>query len=1144
MEQCTRPRRFVLTSMAIGMLLLYAAPTVIDAEVGNGRSGFAKSITASQPVAYWSFDDPQLPTAAASVAQASLDGAVTGNVEFGQPGPRPKRFPAFDATNTAAAFDGSHCFIRVKDPGDASPLDFDLGDSITMEAWVNPQGVADGQQIYVVGKGRTQNPGVASENQNYALRLRGEGGTARVSFLFRNRANRAGNQNDFHRWTSTAGFIPGSGWHHVAVSYTFGEPKSIIAYVDGKPTGGDWDLGGPTDQAPVVDNDELWIGSSMGGSSNSTFHGLIDEVAVYRRKLTDDEVARRFERDESVPVAGTIDPEQVPNDAVLVEIFEGISAASPWTPSLPAGQSYSQPAFAWIGLPQKYARDGVRADRTNPFLVRAYSKIELPPGDYDLLLRARNKARLLIDGHVAVDQNKPTPTNASGHEKVPDLVAPIREGLRPLPAGYEEVVATVALASGQHLLQLEALVGGKNIRAELGELCLAVARKGEPFELLVAGVHDPIPLTDEAWEQFESAARRQIAEVDRTNRRAAAAKSDDYWQRRHEFARREILAKPAPAIPEIPDSMPVHNDVDKFVGAKLAEAAVTPAPLTDDFAFIRRVTLDTVGVLPTRGEIEECLKDARPDRRQRVIDRLLSDPRWADNWTGYWQDVLAENPNILKPTLNNTGPFRWWIYESLLDNKPMDRFVTELVTMGGSKYDGGPAGFAMATQNDVPMAAKAHVVGKAFLGLELQCARCHDAPYHDFTQQQLFSVAAMFERKPITVPKTSSISAEKLARKPLITVSLKPGSKVDPAWPFAELNANLPKELLPSSADSRQQLAAAITAPDNVRFARVMVNRLWQRYLGHGIVEPVDDWQDASPSHAGLLDYLAREFVLGGYNQKHVARLILNSHTYQRQVLNSSPGEDRIKPSLFASPQRRRMTAEQLVDSLFAAVGKEFHAEQLTLDADGRRPIDTFLNLGAPQRAWQMISLSNERDRPALSLPVAQSIADLLSAYGWRQSRQNPITERDETPTPLQPLTLANGLIGRRIVTLSDDSAITDLCLQNVALDELIDGVVLQFLSRRPTDKEREMFASILSAGYENRVVAGAKPAGYTRGWQRHAVSWSNHLNPHASEIMLQLERDADQGDPPTERLEADWRERMEDVVWALVNSPEYVFVP
>ena len=113
---------------------------------------------------------------------------------------------------------------------------------------------------------------------------------------------------------------------------------------------------------------------------------------------------------------------------------------------------------------------------------------------------------------------------------------------------------------------------------------------------------------------------------------------------------------------------------------------------------------------------------------------------------GYWQDVLAENPNILNPTLNNTGPFRWWIYESLLDNKPMDLFVTELLRMKGSVRFGGPAGFGIASQNDVPMAAKAHVIGSAFLGVNMKCARCHDAPYHAWQQRDLFQMAAMLDR--------------------------------------------------------------------------------------------------------------------------------------------------------------------------------------------------------------------------------------------------------------------------------------------------------------------------------------------------------------------------------------------------------------
>ena len=140
---------------------------------------------------------------------------------------------------------------------------------------------------------------------------------------------------------------------------------------------------------------------------------------------------------------------------------------------------------------------------------------------------------------------------------------------------------------------------------------------------------------------------------------------------------------------------------------------------------------------------------------------------------------------MLKPTLNNTGPFRWYIYDSFRDNKPMDRFVTELVAMEGSLYHGGPAGFSMASENDVPMAAKAHIVSKAFLAMELQCARCHDAPYHPFKQEQLFSLAAMLKRAPQKVPTSSSIPTNSNIRVGrIVKVTLPPGSVVKPAWPF------------------------------------------------------------------------------------------------------------------------------------------------------------------------------------------------------------------------------------------------------------------------------------------------------------------------------------------------------------------------
>jgi hypothetical protein len=473
----------------------------------------------------------------------------------------------------------------------------------------------------------------------------------------------------------------------------------------------------------------------------------------------------------------------------------------------------------------------------------------------------------------------------------------------------------------------------------------------------------------------------------------------------------------------------------------------------------------------------------------------------------------------------------------------MDLFVTELLRMQGSERFGGPAGFGTASGNDVPMAAKGTIVSTAFLGVEMKCARCHDAPAHQSSQQDLFELAALLETKSIDVPTTSSVPMDKLhegGRKSLIQVTLQPGSKVEPKWPFSDfVDEALADTLAESPKDSRDRLAALITAPQNQRFSQVIANRVWQQLMGRGIVEPVEDWERGKPTHPELLSWLGREFVRGGYSLKNLARLILNSHAYQRATDSALTAPN----PLFAAPAPRRLGAEQILDSLFAATGKPMNTEEVSLDIDGRRDFKNSISLGHPTRAWMLASTSNERDRPSLSLPRIQAVCDVLEAFGWRGARQDPVSTRSTDPNALQPAILSNGTVGIWLTRLSDDHGITQLALQDLPLDQFIDTLFLRLLTRLPTAEEKAVYLAQLKPGYTTRKTTppDAKP---TPRYPLKYVSWSNHLDTEANTLRQQQEVAARKGDPATNHLTPDWRTRLEDSLWALLNAPEWVFAP
>lgn len=1030
------------------------------------------------------------------------------------------KIDAYTKQANALFLDGSS-FLRLDGTSDA--LKFRNDSSITFETWVAPHSVVNGQQIYIVGKGRTNRSGFPAENQNYALRLRGINGLAKASFLFRS-LNRDSGKQQYNRWNSKIGFPADGNWHHIVLHYEFGKPKNVVAWIDGRKSTGDWDMGGPVVDPPVVDDDELWIGSGVGGSRTASFAGYIHHLQIHRDLKSTDQLVALANRPPPQFTLPTLDDSELDDGKVLVEVVEQVpERAPPFLISTSSTEKFKTDFLALENVPQKYARPGVITDRTPTFLVRCRIKKVFEPGEYEFRIRAKSASALMLGDRV-ISTLPMMKRNSSGHEPVPKLLSYKNPLHYPPPAGHQEKTFPYELKGGEQVIRFETLVGGNGLRNELGEVVVAFRKKGDHQFQILSNQKTPSYLTYKDWEPIASAYRSQLMEIEKNNRQVLAKLDAPFWDDRHQHAQ-SIVQKKSPKFDEL--------SIDQLVENELRKNQLSGARITDDATFMRRVYFDIIGRPPSRRMVIRFVEDQSADKRSRLIDQLLDSPEYADHWVSYWQDVLAENPGILKPKLNNTGPFRFWIYESLLDNKPMDRFASELIGMKGSRTGGGPAGFGQATENDVPTAAKANVLSRAFLGIDLTCARCHDSPSSHFEQRDLFEMAAMLNRTPITLPKTSTVA--NAGTFSAVKVTLKPGEKVSPKWPFEK---DLKFSAQTGTDDPRRRLAEMITSPDNDRFVEVLANRIWTRMFGAGLVDAPDDFLIGQKNHPELLQFLGNVLRANNYDAKALIRQIANSKAYQRVS-----SEDEKLVNHFAARKIRTLSAEQIVDSLYSISGKPMSLGEISFDPEGRRTASTFLNLGKPRRAWQLTSLANERDRPALALPRAQAVVDVLNAFGWRESRPNPITEREDTTTLVQPLVLSNGNATHRIVQLSDDSEFTTIAIESADLPAVIRSTYIQILGRSPTAEEIQTCHELLNSGFEERLVPGAEPTPVYSNQFRTAVSWSNHLHPDATKIKLQVEQAVRRGDFVTNKLQSEWRERMEDLVWALVNSPEFILV-
>jgi hypothetical protein len=361
--------------------------------------------------------------------------------------------------------------------------------------------------------------------------------------------------------------------------------------------------------------------------------------------------------------------------------------------------------------------------------------------------------------------------------------------------------------------------------------------------------------------------------------------------------------------------------IDARLEARWKADKVQPAPPADDAEFLRRAYLDITGCIPRPADVHAFLADRSADKRGKLIERLLEEPRFAVHFANLWRaELMPEAASNPQAALLRTG-FENWLAGRFRAGVRYDRLVRELLTVPiTSDRSGEPVLRAPDRANPLAFfAAKdarpenlAAAVSRSFLGIRLECAQCHDHPFAKWTQGQFWSQAAFFaglEKRGngLFAPLTEIVDRREL---------MPPGKNKARRPEF--LAGDSPK--WQPERSSRAVLADWITSSENPFFARATVNRLWGQFLGRGLVDPVDDFRDDNPpSDAALLDDLARAFVDSGFDLCHVVRGICLSRAYQRTSARTHPSQDETRP--VARMTVKAMTGEQFFDSLAVVTG-------------------------------------------------------------------------------------------------------------------------------------------------------------------------------------------------------------------------------
>jgi mono/diheme cytochrome c family protein len=336
------------------------------------------------------------------------------------------------------------------------------------------------------------------------------------------------------------------------------------------------------------------------------------------------------------------------------------------------------------------------------------------------------------------------------------------------------------------------------------------------------------------------------------------------------------------------------NPIDLLLQSYFVEHPLASDSLVDDRTFARRVYLDVIGLLPTTDELAVFLADNSADKRARLVERLLADKRrYAEHWLSFWNDALRNDYQGTGYIDGGRKQITEWLYHALVDNMPYDQFVRELVNPSppSEGFAKGIVWRGVVNASQVPAMQAAQNIGQIFLGTNLKCASCHDSFVNAWKLSDCYALAAVYAEGPLEMHKCD---------KPT-------GKFVEPAFLFSSLGKIDPKADRPTRL---AQLAQLITSPKNGVLARTIVNRLWDRFFGRGLIEPVDTMEN-QPWHADLLEWLAGDLVEHGYDLKHAIARMLTSRAYQLPAVGAKAREEDF---VFDGPLVRRMSAEQFVD--------------------------------------------------------------------------------------------------------------------------------------------------------------------------------------------------------------------------------------